>query len=246
MRHAPKPQLIVVMLDNEIEKLKKRNVMSVYISDKKKCLFPEQFNLWERSDWNDDLPPFFERLNKIEDDRSFIILATSVLEYQIDRFLKAFIPNFQILVNDKTNLVTKINIIRAFNLIPEHFPDMLDNIRNIRNDFAHNLKIDSFNDASESEKLPGHINEMERLWDRFQNDMCYWQKDEPLRLMFKDIWRFCLEGLRLFESNVRLFRQETEKKEFINHLNKLSTELKDKRETEEREEVLKMFMPWRK
>ncbi|MBF04964.1 MAG: hypothetical protein CMP76_16920 [Flavobacterium sp.] len=226
--------------------MKKKKAFSVYKSDNRKCLFPEQFELWERSDWNDDLPPFFKRLNNIEDDRSFVILATSVLEYQIDRFLKAFIPNHQILINDKTNLFTKINLIRAFNLIPEHFPDMLDNIRKIRNDFAHNLKIDSFNDANESEKLPGHIEEMRRLWDKFQNDMCYWQNDKPLRLMFKDIWRVCVEGLRVFESNVRLFRQETEKKEFINHLNKLSMELKDIRESAERESVLKMYMPWRK
>lgn len=118
-------------------------------------------------------------------------------------------------------MVTKINIIRAFNLIPEHFPVMLDNIRNIRNDFAHNLKIDSFNDANKSEKLPGHIDEMRRLWNKFQDDMCYWKIDKPLRLMFKDIWRVCIEGLRGFESNIRLFRQETEKKEFINHLSKV-------------------------
>ena len=226
--------------------MKREKLFNVYRSNKGKCLFPEQFDLWERSDWNDDLPPFFKRLNKIKDDRSFVILATSVLEYQIDRFLKAFIPNHQILINDKTNLVTKINLIRAFNLIPEHFPDMLDNIRNIRNDFAHNLKIDSFSDAGESEKLPGHVEEMKKFWDKFQNDMCYWEENKPLRLMFKDIWRVCVEGLRVFESNVRLFRQETEKKEFITYLNKLSTKLTDIRETTERENILKMYMPWRK
>lgn len=226
--------------------MEKKKNHSVYISGKEECLFPQQFDLWEKSDWNDDLPPFFKRLNKIEDDRSFIILATSVLEYQIDRFLKAFIPKHQILVNDKTNLVTKINIIRAFNLIPEHFPDMLDVLRNIRNDFAHNLKIDSFENENESEKLPLHIGEMRRFWNTFQKDMCYWTEGKPLRLMFKDIWRVCLEGLRVYESNIRLFRQETEKKEFINHLNKLSKELKDLRERNDREKVLKMYMPWRK
>jgi hypothetical protein len=225
--------------------MKKQKLISVYKSIKGTCLFSEQFAIWEKSEWNDDLPPFFNRLNKIDDDRSFVILATSVLEYQIDRFLKFFIPNYQVLINDKTNLVTKINLIRAFNLIPEHFPDMLDNIRNIRNDFAHNLKIDSFIDANESEKLPGHIEEMRRLWDKFQNDMIYWKENEPLYLMFKDIWRVCIEGLRVFELNIRLFRQETEKKEFINHLNQLSYELKDIREITERESVYKTYLPWR-
>lgn len=227
-------------------KMKKKKIISVFKCDEGKCLFPEQFELWERSDWNNDLPPFFDRLNKIEDDRSFIILATSVLEYQIDRFLIAFIPNHHILINDRTNLVSKINIIKAFNLFPDHLLGMLDNIRNIRNDFAHNLKIDSFNDACESEKLPKHIEVMKNFWNEFDEDMCYWQENKPLRLMFKDIWRVCLEGLRVFESNIRLFRQETENKEFINHLNNLSIELKDIIETNKREDVLKKYMPWRK
>jgi hypothetical protein len=86
---------------------------------------------------------------------------------------------------------------------------MLDNVRNIRDDFAYNLKIDNLNDATESEKLPGHIEEMKRLWTNFRDDMCSWQENEPLRLMLKDIWRVCLEGFRVFESNFRLFRQET-------------------------------------
>ncbi len=234
------------MLEKNSKKMENKNNISVYKRNTGNCIFPEQFDLWEKSDWNDDLPPFFKRLNEIKDDRSFVILASSVLEYQIDRFLKAFIPNHKLLVNDRTNFVTKINLIRAFNLIPEHFPDMLDNIRNIRNDFAHNLKIDNFNDANKSEKLPKHIEEMKKLWNNYQNDMRYWNEDKPLQLMYKDIWSVCIEGLRVFESNIRLFRQETEKKEFIDHLNKLSTELKNIRETEERENILKKFMPWRK
>jgi hypothetical protein len=75
--------------------------------------------------------------------------------------------------------------------------------------------------------------------------MIYWKENEPLYLMFKDIWRVCIEGLRVFELNIRLFRQETEKKEFINHLNQLSYELKDIREITERESVYKTYLPWR-
>lgn len=226
--------------------MKKNKFYSVFVSPEDDCLFREQFERWERFDWNDDMPPFFKRLNKINDDRSFVILATSVIEYQIDRFLATFIPNDRVLVNENTNLSTKINIIKAFNLIPPQFPIMLDCLRNIRNDFAHNLKIDSFLDADQSEKLPVHIAELQKLWTKFKQDMCYWKEGEPLRLMFKDIWRVSVEGLRIFESNIRLFRQETEKREFISHLHKLSTDLKDKREHDEREAVLKMYMPLRK
>lgn len=224
----------------------KKKIISVYIDNKGVCLFPEQFDFWENPDFKNDLPPFFKRLNKIKDDRSFIILATSVLEYQIERFLKVFIPDYQTLVNERTNLATKINIIKAFKLIPEHFPKMLHNIKNIRNDFAHNLKIDSFDDANESKDLQKNIKEMRDLWEKFNADMCYWHENDPLIFMFKDIWRVCIEGLRIFESNVRLFRQETENKEFISHLKKISTELENVRETNERESILKKYLPWRK
>lgn len=219
---------------------------SVYISNKNNCLFKEQFDSWERFDWNEDMPPYFERLNEISDDRSFVILACSVMEYQIDRFLKTFIPKPEILINENTNLNNKVLIIQAFNLIPPHFVQIMNTIRNIRNDFAHNLNIDSFSDSEKSEKLPKHIAEMKRLWEKFKNDMCYWNEGESLRLMYKDIWRVCIEGMRVYESNIRLFRQETEKIEFIQHLQKLSTELMDKREKDEQEAVLKMYMPWRK
>ena len=93
---------------------KQEKFISVYKSRTGNCLFTEQFDFWESCDWNEDLPEFFDRLNEIKDDRSFVILASSVLEYQIDRFLKEFIPNHKVLINDRTNLVTKINLIKKF------------------------------------------------------------------------------------------------------------------------------------
>lgn len=223
-----------------------RKTHSVYISLNNDCLFPRQFDLWNDSDWNNDMPPFFKRLNIIEDDRSFVILAASVLEYQVDRFLNVFIPNSKAIINDNTNLSTKVKLIKAFNLIPPHFIEMLDCLRNIRNDFAHDLNIDSFKETQKSNKLQTHIKDLEKLWEMFKNDMCYWSDGKPLRLMYKDVWRVTIEGLRVFELNVRLFRQETEKPEFIEHLQKLSTDLRKKREEKEEELILKMHVPSRK
>ena len=221
--------------------MKKPETNSVYESEKESCLFPKQYEQWEKSDWNKDIPPFFDRLDKIEDDRSFIILATSVLEYQIDRFLKVFIPKSDILLKDRTGFAAKIDILQAFNLIPEHFPLILNNLRNIRNDFAHNLNIDRFDDAPKSQKLPTHIEEMKSLWKKFENDMCYWSSGKPLRFMFKDLFKVSLEGLRCFESSIRLFRQETEKRQFKESLCKLAVELKNKREEDEREFIKGYF-----
>lgn len=212
----------------------KTETFDVFKSEKGDSLFTEQFHLWNSSDWNKDLPPYFERLNKIDDDRSFVILSASVLEYQTDRFLKCFIPKYQILISTNTNFSTKINVIRAFNLIPSQIGEILDLIRNIRNDFAHNLSIDSFQDVEKSETLPVHVKELERFWKKYESQMAYWKKGSETRLLFKDIWRVSLEALRVYEDNIILFRKETENKEFMNHLMTKSEVLKSVRENSEK------------
>jgi hypothetical protein len=217
--------------------MKKKN--SVYIAKEDNCLFTEQFAFWNKSDWNNDIPPYFKRLNKINDDRSFVILALAVLEYQIDRFLKAFIPKYDVLIKSNTNISTKIDIIKAFNLIPTHIVDMVDLLRNIRNVFAHYLEIDGFEDEKKSKKLPNYILLMKEYKIEYNTEMPYWKDGEPIRLLFKDIWRVCLEALRIYEGNIKLFRQETEKREYINYLKSLSIELEEKRNMEEKKRVIK-------
>ena len=212
---------------------------SVYIAKVDNCLFTEQFAFWNKSDWNNDIPPYFKRLNKINDDRSFVILALTVLEYQIDRFLKTFIPKYDVLIKSNTNISTKIDIIKAFNLIPPQIVDMIDLLRNIRNIFAHYMEIDSFDDEKKSKKLPNYILSMKKYKLEYHSEMPYWENNKPIRLLFKDIWSVCLEALRVYEGNVKLFRQETEKREYINYLKSLSLELEEKRKIEEKKRIIK-------
>lgn len=174
---------------------------SVYSGEKGKSLFIEQFDFWKHIEWNNDMPEYFQRLNKIEDERSFVILSASLLEYQIDKFLKAFIPKYKVLVNDNT----KLRIIEAFNLIPNQFVQMSDNVRNIRNKFAHSLQIDNFQQLEEVK--PDLITEMKRLWNKYENDMTFWKLENSLVFMFKDICRTAIEGIHVYEYNISLFRQ---------------------------------------
>src|SRR5690554_6303 len=210
---------------------------SVFIAEPNDdCLFKNQFDFWKKVEWNEDLPQYFKRLNNIDDDRSFVILATTVLEYQIDRFLEKFIPKYDCLIDRNTSLNTKIRTIKAFNLIPSQFIEMINLIKNIRNDFAHNLTFDSFKNVPKTEKnLIKNIEKLKEHWNNYSSEMPYWQKDDNIRLLFKVIWRICLEGLRVYEINIELFRQETEKTEFIQDLHQLSTKLKiDRKKSEKR------------
>lgn len=226
--------------------MKEIKKISVFSSSKNDCLFKRPFDLWERSDWNTDVPPFFQRLNKLSDDRSFVILAATVLEYEVDRFLEAFIPESKSIVDQNTNFNRKIVLIKAFRLVPPQIVNIADLVKNIRNEFAHNLDIDSFDDAQKSKKLPKLIDQMISYWTEFERDMCYYKKGDPLRLMFKDIWRVSFEGFRMYESSIRLFRKETENEQFFLHLMELSTKLRYEREELEKKHVREIFMPWLK
>lgn len=219
------------------------NVSDVYKSNGEKCLFTKQFDLWQNLDWNVDLPAYLERLNKIEDDRSYVILVASILELQIDQFLETFIPDRKALIRKGTSVSNKVNVIKAFRVIPEHFILMIENILRIRNVFAHSPYIDNFIDVDKSENLQKEIEIMKSLWVSFEDNMTYWSEGDPIRLMYKDICLVCLEGLHVFESNVKLFRQETEKREFIDRLDLLSTELREKRESAEKDSIRKNWNP---
>ena len=80
----------------------------------------------------------------------------------------------------------------------------------------------------------------------YNTEMPYWKDGEPIRLLFKDIWRVCLEALRIYEGNIKLFRQETEKREYINYLKSLSIELEEKRNMEEKKRVIKKLTTQKK
>ena len=172
--------------------MKKENYKSVYIGTEGESLFTKQFDFWKYIEWNKDMPKYFQRLNKVEDERSFAILSASLLEYQFDKFLKEFIPEYKILVNKNTNFSTKINIVAAFNLIPKQFIIMSNLIRNIRNNFAHNLEVDNFLQLEDLK--PCLINEMRQLWTKYEIDMNFWKSDKSLVFMYKDICRTAIEG----------------------------------------------------
>lgn len=183
-----------------------------------KCLFWEPIHSTKPSDWNKYMPPYFQRLNKLEDEMAFVILAANVLENEVDNFLKVFIPKYRLIIKENTGFNKKLELIRAFRLIPPQIIEFAECIRKIRNVFAHNSEIDNFNDLIKSDKLSKHIVVLDRLWDSYESEMTYGKINDTYRDKFKDIWRKSLEGFFGFKSSIRLFREKTENKEFIKQL----------------------------
>ena len=212
-----------------------------------KALFYQPFKYWDKnSDWNEDIPPYFERLNKLKDDRSFVILAATVLEYQVERFLKCFIPEYQVLITPNTSFDFKLKIVRAFRLIPPQIINSAELIKNIRNEFAHNQDLDNFNDVEKSSSLKNQIDLLDKYWRKYEDEMIYFKINPSCVNKFKDLWRKSLEGFRSYEKNVTFFRDKTEKRDFIDNLNTLSEDLEKKRVAKEEKEFIENMVHGRK
>lgn len=218
----------------------KRKKYQFWETDPSKALFHRPFADWDKnSDWNEDVPPYFKRLNKLTDDRAFIILAAAVLEYQIDRFLKCFIPDYKTLITDNTNFGFKIKIVKSFRLIPPQITECADLIRNIRNEFAHNLQIDNFDEMTDQTKLKKYLIDLDKICRDYKEEMHYSKNNPTYIRKFKDVWRKSFAGFRSYEKNIRLFRKMTEEKSYIDGLYLLSIEKEKERLKKQQERFLK-------
>jgi len=85
----------------------------------------------------------------LNDDRLLVLIGNLLVENAIDEFLSAIIPNYRSLRDKKeVTFFIRIELARALKLCPSILFSCSDLIRKIRNDFVHDLSIDSF------DKLP--------------------------------------------------------------------------------------------
>lgn len=221
----------------------KKVYQSFFTGERGKSLFYQQFDAWETDNWNDDKPNFFDRLNNITDERSFVILSSTILEYQVDKFLEIFIPNKNLIIKkNQSDFYRKITTIRAFNLIPNQIIEFTDLVRNIRNEFAHHLNIDNFSDAHYSKKLPELIRDLEANWKKYESEMTYGKINSSPINKFKDIWYKALSGLHVYEKNIKLFREITENPDFIDNLKSLSETRRKDREEKTKNELRQYYL----
>jgi len=100
-----------------------------------------------------DLPEFLQKIKKSGDDRSYALMSALVLENYLDRVMSVIIPDFKKFIKDhEVSLSEKLDLLKSMQLIPAHIISCSHAARAIRNDFAHNLELDSFNNLSQSTK----------------------------------------------------------------------------------------------
>lgn len=170
--------------------------------------------------WNEEMEPFYKRVNKTKDERAFVILMTLVVEFHIDAIFKVFFPKSKdLLENISFTLSLKISVLKSLNLLPDQIFKFIDLIRKIRNEFAHRIEIDSIKQLNTSQKGKKLIQQLNKLCDDYSESMTY-SKYSPdnLREKFKDISNIVNNALREYEPSVLLIRNEIEKKEFLDKI----------------------------
>jgi hypothetical protein len=91
-----------------------------------------------------------DRLGAHKDDRSWALMAALVCEANLDRMLSAIYPRYEEdFAQARTAFDLKIKLLQAQSLIPLFITQAASLVKDVRNEFAHKLDIDTLDDVSE-------------------------------------------------------------------------------------------------
>lgn len=101
-------------------------------------------------------------VKELNDDRLLVLIGALLVENSVDELLSAIMPGYKSLRDNRDfTFSMRIEIARALQLIPSRILSCADFIRKVRNEFAHNLSIDSFSELNPSylSSLRGRLRE---------------------------------------------------------------------------------------
>jgi hypothetical protein len=96
------------------------------------------------------LPGFLQKIDRAGDDRSFVLVTAVVVERYLDELLQAIAPGYHKLADQRDfTFSLKIELLKAFGLIPPHIVQAADLLRKVRNEFAHNIECERLQHLNE-------------------------------------------------------------------------------------------------
>jgi hypothetical protein len=179
------------------------------------CLFHRPYPSLFREN---PVPDLFRKLDGINDDRLTAVVTALIVEDRLDHLLSRFMPRYRKLADaEQCTFSLKIRLLEALNLVPARITAMADCLRQIRNEFAHDLATTTF------DGLPS------KLRDRIvglRNDICL-RSDGPapsLSHAIDNLRFFCVLALDLYSVNVQALREAITDKAFLDELRRVIDE----------------------
>ena len=136
------------------------------------------------------------------------------MEEALDFFLGAYIPDYRKLEKQLSlSIKNKIHLARSLRVVPAHILDAADLINNVRNRFAHNLKIGCFDALDSGNK--GNLK---------QKHGVFFPDDRNTGLTFTDMFAKVTDGviigLEIYASHLKIARDYIYSEDFLNELSK--------------------------
>jgi len=137
------------------------------------------------------------QLAESDNDRAIVLVGALIIENAIDMLLAAIIPKFKSF-NKKTDasLSMKIELARDLKIVPTRHLNVADRIREIRNDFAHDLVMNSFDKIPENK-----VESLRDFLDMYTKDE---SKGKSVKEVFQLLVTYSTLALWLFSKHVSL------------------------------------------
>lgn len=104
-------------------------------------LIPDRERVFEQID------EFMHKYAIMKDDRAMALVGGILLENYLDNFLRSIVPKYK---SKRYTFQRKIDLAKSLCLIEPDMFNCLFRLKEIRNDFAHDLEMWSFNDVEDS------------------------------------------------------------------------------------------------
>lgn len=149
----------------------------------------------------------------IMDERSYVLVLEAVVEYYFDELMKAVLPDYGLI--EKFSISNKVKILRSMRLIPEQIIECAEIVIAIRNSFAHEIKLHSF------ERLDN--NRRKALIRAFDSAVIGTTSNgRSLHSIFETVAIVAVAGFMEYRLTVLKFRQQLDETSFIDNLRKSS------------------------
>ena len=197
---------------------KKEEEPAINIYGKKgECLFYEPL-LWSHPI---DIKIISERyaeylrvVGKEREERLTVLVSAMSMEEALDLFLEAYIPDYYRLKNQRDfTLFLKIQLARSLRIIPAHILDAAVLINEIRNKFAHKLRISSLNTLGSGTQ--------DNLRQKYS---VFFLSDTTANLSFADMFTKITDcvilSFEFYAASLKIAREYIYSEDFIDELNK--------------------------
>jgi hypothetical protein len=155
------------------------------------------------------IPELLSKTANLQDDRLLAVVTMLVVEDRLDKALRSFLPRYD---PKSFNFARKIKIMTALALIPNKIIEVASLFGSVRNAFAHNLQIDSF------ERLETSLIQRVRELGITINPVPTKPPGRTFTEDFKFLSFFCVVGLDSYSANLSYLRTHISTPEFVEAL----------------------------